>query len=67
MILQTHAIVSWYVLVNPPKVRLQCVETPGRIVVPMGRAQVDSPEAAAVLEFHTVALHGEILLQAEGM
>eukprot|EP00752_Nemacystus_decipiens_P008487 g7584.t1 len=49
------------------KVRLQCVETPGSIVVPINRIREDLEESMGVVEFPTVALDGEILLEAEGI
>ncbi|CAM9825648.1 unnamed protein product, partial [Scytosiphon promiscuus] len=49
------------------EVRLNCVSTPGRIVVPIKKIGQDLEESMGVVEFHTVALGGEILLEAEGI
>ncbi len=49
------------------KVRLQCLKTHGRVVVPIKRIGEGLSESIGVVEFHTVALDGEILLEAEGM
>lgn len=51
-----------------PKVRLQCVETPGSVVVaPIEGEGAGVEKKMVVVEFRTVALTGEILLEAEGM
>lgn len=51
----------------PTQVRLQCLETPGSIVVPIKSIGERYDELMGVVEFPTVALGGEILLEAEGM
>ncbi|CAM9223038.1 unnamed protein product, partial [Ectocarpus sp. 8 AP-2014] len=49
------------------EVRLQCVASRGHVVVPVKKIGKDMSESMGVVEFHTVALGGEILLEAEGI
>ncbi|CAM9678211.1 unnamed protein product [Ectocarpus sp. 4 AP-2014] len=49
------------------EVRLQCVASRGHVVVPVKRIGKDLSESMGVVEFHTVALGGEILVEAEGI
>lgn len=54
-------------LLGQPQVRLNCATSPGKMVVPMKKIGIDFDESIGVVEFRTVALGGEILLEAEGM
>lgn len=49
------------------QVRLQCSLSKGRYVMQPTQVFGEGGESMAVVEYHTVALEGEILLVLEGM